>query len=92
MSNQRCPWFRRVLVAGAAIVELAGLPAKAQQVTNPSPAQAATDVEPTSPISASFRSQNGVSVRPEAVRVFLNGREVTSEAVITRDFFTYRSP
>ena len=92
MSNQWCPRFRRVLVAGAAIVGLASLPAKAQQVTNPSPAQAATDVEPTSPISASFRSQNGVSVRPETVRVFLNGREVTSEAVITRDFFTYRPP
>ena len=44
MSNQRCPWFRRVLVAGAAIVGLAGLPAKAQQVTDPSPAQAATDL------------------------------------------------
>jgi hypothetical protein len=75
---------------GAAVVGLSGLPARAQQITDPSPAQAATNVEPTSPISASFRSQDGVSVRPETVRVFVDGKDVTAESVITRDFFTYR--
>jgi hypothetical protein len=83
-------WFPRALVMGAAVVGLSGLPARAQQITDPSPAQAATNVEPTSPISASFRSQDGVSVRPETVRVFVDGKDVTAESVITRDFFTYR--
>ncbi|MFS8885948.1 hypothetical protein [Synechococcus sp. H70.2] len=90
MGDSLSSWFPRALVIGAAVVGLSGLPAKAQQITDPSPAQAATNVEPTSPISASFRSQDGVSVRPETVRVFLDGKDVTAESVITRDFFTYR--
>jgi hypothetical protein len=90
MSNNLYSWFPRALVMGAAVVGLSGLPARAQQITDPSPAQAATNVEPTSPISASFRSQDGVSVRPETVRVFVDGKDVTAESVITRDFFTYR--
>ncbi len=90
MGDSLSSWFPRALVIGAAVVGLSGLPAKAQQITDPSPAQAATNVEPTSPISASFRSQEGVSVRPETVRVFLDGKDVTAESVITRDFFTYR--
>jgi hypothetical protein len=90
MSDNLYSWFPRALVIGAAVVGLSGLPARAQQITDPSPAQAATNVEPTSPISASFRSQDGVSVRPETVRVFVDGKDVTAESVITRDFFTYR--
>jgi hypothetical protein len=90
MSDNLYSWFPRALVMGAAVVGLSGLPARAQQITDPSPAQAATNVEPTSPISASFRSQDGVSVRPETVRVFVDGKDVTAESVITRDFFTYR--
>lgn len=90
MSDNLYSWFPRALVIGAAVVGLSGLPARAQQITDPSPAQAATNVEPTSPISASFRSQDGVSVRPETVRVFVDGQDVTSQSVITRDFFTYR--
>jgi hypothetical protein len=90
MSDNLYSWFPRALVIGAAVVGLSSLPARAQQITDPSPAQAATNVEPTSPISASFRSQDGVSVRPETVRVFLDGQDVTSQSVITRDFFTYR--
>ncbi|MFS8879167.1 hypothetical protein [Synechococcus sp. H55.11] len=90
MSDNLYSWFPRALLIGAAVVGLSGPPARAQQITDPSPAQAATNVEPTSPISASFRSQDGVSVRPETVRVFLDGKDVTAESVITRDFFTYR--
>jgi hypothetical protein len=90
MSDNLYSWFPRALVMGAAVVGLSGLPARAQQITDPSPAQAATNVEPTSPISAAFRSQDGVSVRPETVRVFVDGKDVTAESVITRDFFTYR--
>ncbi len=90
MSDNSLSWFPRALLIGAAVVGLSGLPVRAQQITDPSPAQAATNVEPTSPISASFRTQDGVSVRPETVRVFVDGQDVTSQSVITKDFFTYR--
>lgn len=79
MSDNLYSWFPRALVMGAAVVGLSGLPARAQQITDPSPAQAATNVEPTSPISASFRSQDGVSVRPETVRVFVDGKKDPAE-------------
>jgi hypothetical protein len=62
----------------------------AQQITDPSPAVAAVEVDPNSPISASFKPANGVSVRPETVKVFVDGKDVTSTAVITKDFFSYR--
>jgi hypothetical protein len=90
MSDNLYSWFPRALVIGAAVVGLSSLPARAQQITDPSPAQAATNVEPGSPISASFRTQDGVSVRPETVKIFVDGQDVTSQSVITRDFFTYR--
>ncbi len=79
-------------VLGVSLAVLSGSPqlAHAQRVINPSPAQQATDVEPTSPISATFQSATGVEVRPETVEVFLDGENVTSQSVITKDFFSYR--
>ncbi len=64
--------------------------AHAQQIINPSPALSATDVDPGSPISASFQALNGVTVRPETVKVIVDGRDVTNQSVITPDFFSYR--
>ncbi|NJL98907.1 MAG: hypothetical protein HC924_08885 [Synechococcaceae cyanobacterium SM2_3_2] len=75
---------------GAVLIGLAGSPVYAQQITDPSPGVGAMDVEPGTPITATFREANGVSVRPETVKVFVDEQDVTSQAVITRDFFSYR--
>lgn len=88
--NQLIRYLSSGLVVGAALVGLAGSPVRAQQITDPSPGVGANDVEPTTPITATFRDSNGVTIRPETVKVFVNDRDVTSEAVITRDFFSYR--
>jgi hypothetical protein len=80
------------MAAGMAIAGLTGLPqmAMAQRVVNPSPAQGATEVEPLAPVSASFEALNGVGVKPESLRVYLDDRDVTNQSVVTQDFFSYR--
>ena len=77
------------LLTGVAIA-LAPLPAIAQRISNPSPSQGATDVEPTSSISATFTPADGLTVDPASVAVFVDDAEVTAESVITADFFSYR--
>lgn len=82
----------RGLLVGLSAVSLAMLPiaAQAQRITNPSPSQGARNVEPASSISASFEELAGVTVRPETVKVTVDGRDVTRQSVITADFFSYR--
>ena len=66
-------------------------PAVAQVITDPSPEQAATNVEPDTSISAIFRPDSaGVTLDPRSLRIFLNDRDITNDAVITKDFFSYR--
>jgi len=66
-------------------------PVVAQVITDPSPEQAATNVEPDTSISAIFRPDNaGVTLDPRSLRIFLNDRDITNDAVITKDFFSYR--
>ena len=50
-------------------------------------------VHATGPVSVSgtFDDRGGVGVDPTSVRVMLGGRDVTSSASISRDFFTYRA-
>jgi hypothetical protein len=85
-------WLSQTLIIGAATVALAGVPTAvhAQQITDPSPAQAATNVDPASPISASFRAVSGVGVRPETVKILVDNQDVTSQSVVTKEFFSYR--
>lgn len=84
-------WLAPLLV-GAIWTGVIGTPqlAQAQQIVNPSPALSATNVDPGSPISASFQALNGMTVRPETVKVIVDGQDVTSQSVITQDFFSYR--
>ncbi|MEM6445233.1 MAG: hypothetical protein AAF704_01525 [Cyanobacteria bacterium P01_D01_bin.123] len=82
----------RGLLIGFTAVGLAALPTgvQAQRITNPSPSQGAQNVDPVSPISASFEALAGVSVKPETVKISVDGQDVTSQSVITKDFFSYR--
>ncbi len=87
LSQVVSPW----VIAGAALgLALIPVNVQAQQIINPNPAIAADDVDPTTPISASFKTTDGVSVDASSVKVFVNDRDVTSESVITSDFFSYR--
>lgn len=47
----------------------------------------------TGPVSVSgtFDDRGGVGVDPSTVRVMLGGRDVTPNATVSRDFFTYRT-
>ncbi|GAB4212514.1 MAG: hypothetical protein OHK0012_06910 [Synechococcales cyanobacterium] len=63
---------------------------QAQIITDPNPEQSATGIEGDTSISAIFRPDNGVTLDPRTLKVFLNDRDVTSESVITKDFFSYR--
>ncbi|WP_017325692.1 hypothetical protein [Synechococcus sp. PCC 7336] len=85
-------WLSRSLISTAAIATLALIPsaAIAQRITNPSPSQGTTNVDPSSAISASFSARNGNSIRPGSLRIFLDGTDVTAASVITADFFSYR--
>lgn len=84
-------WLAPLLV-GAICSGVMGVPklAHAQQIVSPSPALSATEVDPGSPISASFKPLNGVTVKQETVKVMVDGKDVTSQSVITQDFFSYR--
>jgi len=42
-------------------------------------------------VSGTFDDRGGLGVDPKTVKILLGGRDVTSNASITRDFFTYRS-
>src|SRR2546423_852307 len=42
-------------------------------------------------VSGTFHDAGGLGVDPKTVRILLSGRDVTPQASITRDFFTYRS-
>ncbi len=79
-----------IVVAGALLTGSFASPVSAQQVTNPNPAVSAEEVEPTSPISASFKPINGQAVVPNTVKVFVDDEDVTAGSVITGDFFSYR--
>ena len=89
-SNALTRYLSSSVLLGAVLIGLAGAPVQAQQITDPSPGVGAMDVEPSTPITAAFRESNGVTVRPETVKVFVDDQDVTSQAVITRDFFSYR--
>ena len=86
----------RTIVASniAALLTLSTLaiptPLRAQRITSPSPAINAEDVEPSSAISVTFQPDNGTTIRPDTVKVFLDDTDVTSQAVITGDFLSYR--
>lgn len=48
--------------------------------------------DPATVISGSFRDRGGAGVDPGSVRIMLSGRNVTSDAQVTSDSFTYRAP
>lgn len=75
-----------VLISGLLITP----PTWAQRISNPSPAQGATNVEPQSPVSVTFAADNGVTIRPDTVRLSIDGRDVTRDTVVTTDFLSYR--
>ena len=78
----------------AALLTLSSLaiptPVRAQRITSPSPTINAVDVEPSSAISVTFQADDGVTLRPETVKVFLDDTDVSGKSVITSDFLSYR--
>ena len=85
--------FAGNLAIGLVLLNLAVFPTEAiaQRITSPSPRINAEDVDPSSAISATFKSEAGVTVQPETVKVFVDNVEVTNRSVITSDFFSYRA-
>jgi hypothetical protein len=62
-------------------------------VTNLTPREGDTVAGgPPTVISASFRDRGGAGVDPNTVRIMISGRNVTSDAQVTPDSFTYRAP
>jgi hypothetical protein len=47
---------------------------------------------PPTVISASFRDRGGAGVDPNTVRIMISGRNVTPDAQVTPDSFSYRAP
>lgn len=47
---------------------------------------------PATVISGSFRDRGGAGVDPNSVRIMISGRNVTSDAQVTPDSFSYRAP
>lgn len=47
---------------------------------------------PNTVVSASFRDRGGAGVDPNTVRIMISGRNVTSDAQVTPDSFSYRAP
>jgi hypothetical protein len=41
-------------------------------------------------VSGTFDDAGGVGIDPQSVKIMLSGRDVTPQASVTRDFFTYR--
>ena len=88
--NVRSYFYCGLCSAAIASFSLLSAPAIAQRISNPSPSQGAVDVAPGAAISASFSELNGNSIQPDTLQIFVDDLEVTDEAVITTDFFTYR--
>ena len=93
--NPRFVLVRTIVASNiAALLTLSTLalptPLRAQRITSPSPAINAVDVEPSSAISVTFQPENGATIRPNTVKIFLDDTDVTAEAVITSDFLSYR--
>lgn len=62
----------------------------AQRVSDFSPAANSVNVSPSTSISGQFDTTTGTGVDLNSVKIFVNGRDVTSQSTITRSFFTYR--
>jgi len=54
---------------------------------NPAPGTAVSKPQPL--ISATFSGHGGSAVAPDRLRILMDGRDVTSEATVTGQFFTY---
>jgi hypothetical protein len=62
-------------------------------ITNLTPREGDTvTASPATVVSGSFRDRGGAGVDPNTVRIMLSGRNVTSDAQVTSDSFTYRAP
>jgi hypothetical protein len=61
-------------------------------ITRLTPREGETVAGPAAVISGSFRDRGGAGVDPNSVRIRLSGRDVTSDAQVTPDSFTYRAP
>lgn len=61
-------------------------------ITNLTPREGDTVSGPATVISGSFRDRGGAGVDPNTVRIMLSGRNVTGDAQVTPDSFTYRAP
>ena len=61
-------------------------------ITNVTPREGDTVAGPATVISGSFRDRGGAGVDPNSVRIMLSGRNVTSDAQVTSDSFSYRAP
>ena len=64
----------------------------AQRISDFSPAANSVNVSPTTSISGQFDTTTGIGIDLSTVKVFVNGREVTSQSTITNKFFTYLPP
>ncbi|NJR66090.1 MAG: hypothetical protein HC772_13425 [Leptolyngbyaceae cyanobacterium CRU_2_3] len=65
-------------------------PGFAQRISNFEPPSSSTNVSPSTSISGQFDTTTGVEVDLSTVKIFVNGRDVTSQSTITRSLFTYR--
>lgn len=61
-------------------------------ITNLTPREGDTVAGPATVISGSFRDRRGAGVDPNSVRITLSGRNVTADAQVTADSFSYRAP
>lgn len=61
-------------------------------ITNLTPREGDTVAGPATMISGSFRDRGGAGVDPNTVRITLSGRNVTADAQVTADSFSYRAP
>ncbi len=64
----------------------------APKIEDPLPAPGTRVAKRRLPISASFTDQNGSGIDTDRVRLTLDGRDVTADAVITDKFLTYAPP
>ncbi|HEY9643818.1 MAG TPA: hypothetical protein V6C57_25230 [Coleofasciculaceae cyanobacterium] len=62
----------------------------AQRISNFDPPASSVNISPNASISGQFDTTTGVDVDLSSVKIFVNGRDVTSQSTITRSFFTYR--
>jgi hypothetical protein len=62
----------------------------AQRISDFSPAANSVNVSPNTSISGQFDTTTGIGIDLSTVKVFVNGRDVTSQSTISSKFFTYR--